>query len=60
MDACLYFLPPHRLRKMDVAFMRALAPLVPVIPILAKADTMTSEELKVRGRGGERRTGSTT
>lgn len=29
--------------------MSELAGEVPVVPVLAKADTMTSEELKVRG-----------
>lgn len=45
-DVCLYFIPPHRLRKLDVEFMRELSQLVPVVPILSKADTMTPEELK--------------
>jgi septin family protein len=33
--------------QVDVEFMRELSHLVPVVPVLAKADTMTSEELKV-------------
>ncbi|KAI3438983.1 hypothetical protein D9Q98_001397 [Chlorella vulgaris] len=45
-DACLYFIPPHRLRKIDLGFMAELAAVVPVVPVLAKADTMTAEELK--------------
>lgn len=40
-------LPPHP--QIDLAFMRELAGLVPVVPVLAKADTMTGEELKVGG-----------
>ena len=91
-DVCLYFVPPHRLRKVratgygagavakayasssqlsspvacrphaasirknssfpdrqiDLQFMSELAELVPVVPVLAKADTMTAEELKAR------------
>lgn len=45
-DVCLYFIPPHRLRKIDLQFISELAAVVPVVPVLAKADTMTSEELK--------------
>lgn len=45
-DACLYFVPPHRLKQVDVLFMTRLAELVPVIPVLAKADSMTSQELE--------------
>lgn len=44
-DVCLYFLPPHRMRKTDGKFMRELSAMVPVVPVLAKADAMTSEEL---------------
>jgi hypothetical protein len=32
--------------------MRELAAVVPVVPVLAKADTMTAEELKVAGGWG--------
>jgi hypothetical protein len=94
-DVCLYFIPPHRLRRVgslgwlplhsarntvlvcfleeclysmcksaslcltflllflpaalqiDLQFMSELSGMVPVVPVLAKADTMTSEELKV-------------
>lgn len=35
--------------QIDLQFMSELAGEVPVVPVLAKADTMTSEELKVRG-----------
>eukprot|EP00887_Chlorella_sp_A99_P000696 scaffold5.g696.t1 len=34
------------LRQMDLQFIRELSALVPVVPILAKADTMTAEELR--------------
>lgn len=59
---CNDALPPHpHPAQVDVEFMRELAALVPVVPILAKADTMTGEELRVgqqccRG-GGSRVTG---
>ena len=45
-DVCLYFLPPHHLRRADVDFLDKLSSLIPVVPILAKADTMTADELK--------------
>ncbi|KAK9794337.1 hypothetical protein WJX73_004998 [Symbiochloris irregularis] len=43
-DACLYFLPPDALKPRDIAFMQELSAMVPVIPILSKADAMTTEE----------------
>ena len=45
-DVALFFLPPHRLRQADVDFAVALSALCPVVPLLAKADTMTTEELE--------------
>lgn len=45
-DVCIYFIPPHRIKPVDVKFMQELAELVPVIPILAKADSMTGPELE--------------
>jgi len=44
-DVCLYFIPPHRLKEIDVEFMRRLANVVALIPIVAKADSMTTDEL---------------
>jgi Septin len=35
-DVCLYFIAPHRLKAIDVEFIKKLADLVPVVPILAK------------------------
>lgn len=51
----LYFLTPHRVKKVDLVLMSALSQLVTVIPVIAKADTMTAAELitfrkEVRGR----------
>lgn len=46
-DVVLYFLPPHRLRRSDIRFIKLLTQVgVPVVPILSKADSMTPEELK--------------
>ncbi|XP_040100143.1 septin-4 isoform X2 [Oryx dammah] len=56
---CLYFISPfgHGLRPLDVEFMKALHQRVNIVPILAKADTLTPPEVerkkrKVRGAGG--------
>lgn len=46
--ACLYFITPtgHGLRELDVEIMKQLARFVNVIPIVARADSFTVEELK--------------
>lgn len=46
--ACLYFVAPHGkgLRKLDVDFMKGIHHRVNVIPVIAKADSMTVEELQ--------------
>ncbi|CAG5938404.1 unnamed protein product [Menidia menidia] len=43
---CLYFISPtgHSLRLLDVEFMKRLCHSVNIIPVIAKADTMTIEE----------------
>ncbi|XP_063120233.1 neuronal-specific septin-3 isoform X2 [Rattus norvegicus] len=43
---CLYFISPtgHSLRPLDLEFMKHLSKVVNVIPVIAKADTMTLEE----------------
>ncbi|XP_036408790.1 septin-9-like [Megalops cyprinoides] len=43
---CIYFIPPtgHCLRPLDVEFMRRLSKVVNIIPVIAKADTLTLEE----------------
>ncbi|XP_041641640.1 neuronal-specific septin-3 isoform X2 [Cheilinus undulatus] len=43
---CLYFIPPtgHSLRQLDVEFMKRLSHSVNIIPVIAKADTLTIEE----------------
>jgi hypothetical protein len=39
--ACLYFLPPNRMKKVDLILLAALSKIVNVIPIISKADCMT-------------------
>ncbi|XP_076271821.1 septin 7-like protein pnut isoform X1 [Rhynchophorus ferrugineus] len=43
---CLYFIQPsgHGLKSLDIEFMKRLCDKVNIIPIIAKADTLTSEE----------------
>ncbi|XP_073414683.1 septin-12 isoform X1 [Dendrobates tinctorius] len=44
--SCIYFIPPtgHWLRPLDLEFMKRLGRIVNVVPIIAKADTLTLEE----------------
>ena len=44
MHVCLYFIAPHRLKHIDVAFMRRLHRWVNIVPIIGKSDTMTTKE----------------
>lgn len=43
---CLYFIAPsgHGLKPLDVEFMQRLHDKVNIIPVIAKADTMTPDE----------------
>ncbi|XP_053936500.1 septin-12 isoform X5 [Cuculus canorus] len=43
---CVYFIPPtgHWLRPLDLEFMQRLSKIVNVVPVIAKADTLTLEE----------------
>ncbi|KAK2537594.1 hypothetical protein Q9233_002898 [Columba guinea] len=45
---CIYFISPfgHGLRPLDVEFMRALHQRVNIVPVLAKADTLTPTEVE--------------
>lgn len=43
-DACIYFISPHQLKPRDLKFMASISKVVPVIPIIAKADCMSAEE----------------
>ncbi|KAF5385510.1 hypothetical protein D9757_005365 [Collybiopsis confluens] len=47
--ACLYFIQPtgHSLKQIDIEFMRRLHTKVNLIPVIAKADTMTDEEIGI-------------
>ncbi|XP_018018303.1 septin-5-like isoform X1 [Hyalella azteca] len=44
---CLYFVPPygHGLRQLDVEFMKRLHRKVNIVPVVAKADTLTKAEI---------------
>ncbi|KAF2363981.1 Septin-type guanine nucleotide-binding (G) domain [Trinorchestia longiramus] len=44
--SCLYFIAPsgHGLKSLDIEFMRRLHDKVNIIPVIAKADTLTPEE----------------
>ena len=44
---CLYFISPngHGLKDLDISFMKVLHDKVNLIPIIAKADTLSTEEL---------------
>lgn len=43
---CLYFIQPsgHGLKSLDIEFMKRLCDKVNIIPVIAKADTLTSDE----------------
>jgi len=45
--ACLYFIAPsgHGLKPLDIEFMKQLHDKMNIIPVVAKADTMTPEEV---------------
>ncbi|CAE7052779.1 unnamed protein product, partial [Rhizoctonia solani] len=45
--ACLYFIQPsgHSLKQIDIEFMRRLHTKVNLIPVIAKSDTLTDEEI---------------
>ncbi|XP_019492197.1 PREDICTED: septin-4 isoform X3 [Hipposideros armiger] len=49
---CLYFISPfgHGLRPLDVEFMKALHQRVNIVPVLAKADTLTPPEVERKKR----------
>lgn len=45
--ACLYFIAPngHKLKELDVEFMKRLCNKVNIIPVIAKSDCLTKDEL---------------
>ena len=46
--ALLYFIAPtgHSLKPVDIEFMKRLGTRVNLIPVIAKSDTLTDEEIK--------------
>jgi septin family protein len=43
---CLfYFIRPHRVQEIDLTFMQRFSKVVNIVPIIAKADTLTRDEL---------------
>jgi len=46
-DAVLYFISPHRLKGLDMELLRRLRGRAAIIPIIAKADTLTVDELRL-------------
>lgn len=41
-----YFIPPHRMKDIDIEFIQQLSGLALIVPVVAKADTMTYHEHK--------------
>lgn len=46
---CLYFIQPsgHGLKPLDIEFMQRLCDKVNIVPVIAKADTMTTDECQL-------------
>lgn len=44
--ACVYFMSPHRFLEIDRFFLKNVQNELPVIPVIAKSDTLTNEELR--------------
>ena len=47
MHVCIFLLAPtgHTLRSLDLVMLKALQGKVSIVPVIAKADTVTKEEL---------------
>jgi septin family protein len=45
LHCCLYFVSPSRLLRADILFLRRLQRLMPIVLVIAKADTLTDAEL---------------
>eukprot|EP01026_Neomeris_dumetosa_P013560 TRINITY_DN1476_c0_g1_i11.p2 TRINITY_DN1476_c0_g1~~TRINITY_DN1476_c0_g1_i11.p2 ORF type:complete len:427 (-),score=70.18 TRINITY_DN1476_c0_g1_i11:736-2016(-) len=43
-DLCIFCLPPHRVHTSDLRYMHELGKVVPIVPVVTKADTMTALE----------------
>ena len=41
-DLCFFFIPAHRIKEIDLKFMKILSEHVPIVPLIAKADTVTN------------------
>eukprot|EP00746_Dinoflagellata_sp_MGD_P120945 gnl/MRDRNA2_/MRDRNA2_56282_c0_seq1.p1 gnl/MRDRNA2_/MRDRNA2_56282_c0~~gnl/MRDRNA2_/MRDRNA2_56282_c0_seq1.p1 ORF type:complete len:419 (+),score=45.80 gnl/MRDRNA2_/MRDRNA2_56282_c0_seq1:62-1318(+) len=42
---CLYFISPHRILQIDKHFMQQIQKDVTIVPVIAKSDTLTDEEI---------------
>lgn len=49
-DACFYFIAPHRFQEIDILFLQELSRVVTIIPVIAKADSMLKSELQAHKR----------
>ncbi|KAK9796296.1 hypothetical protein WJX73_007838 [Symbiochloris irregularis] len=45
-DVCIFFLPAGPLRSHDMAALSAIGSLVPIVPVIAKADVLDPDELR--------------
>ena len=43
---CLFFIPPHRMKRADLDLMKRLHTLLPIVVVIAKSDTMTKAETR--------------
>ncbi|KAK9842330.1 hypothetical protein WJX81_007177 [Elliptochloris bilobata] len=43
-DLCIFCLPPHRLRPIDLRYMHELGRVCAIVPVICKADSMTMAE----------------
>lgn len=41
---CFYFIAPHRFKAVDREFIYRISEIVPIVPVISKADAMTMEE----------------
>ena len=49
-DVALYFFAPHRCKRVDIQFLKRLQNKVSIVPVLAKADSMTADEVRAQPR----------
>lgn len=48
MHCCIYFVQPHRLNEVDLYVMEKLSKVVPIVCVIAKADTLNDTELQLQ------------